>query len=255
MPQIHSPIQQCLKVPGRRANFRLPNRTLSNISQWGPRGKRCPSPEPSITPLGSPNRAPKKDRCSISGAPLPLSHSVPCKQTPSLGSTMGTLGETSPQNILHPIPWKFIFPSESPVRELPPRSSTVCPETGILHHQSHWSIYSLIHVYLLKSPKRSLPKYREKHKVTVRGDPRRQKAYIQWSAAWFHKGFINDTTISTPVPWSPQHDTFHLGFGYTTAPLARACHSKPHQGIPSTTVTACHMTQGRVQTQDTPGYG
>jgi len=51
----------------------------------------------------------------------------------------------------------------------------------------------------------------KKHKVTVHEAPRRRKAYIQWGAAWFPKGIVNDTAISTPVPCSPWHDTFHLG--------------------------------------------
>jgi len=49
-------------------------------------------------------------------------------------------------------------------------------------------VYLFIHVYLPKSPKRSPPTYREKHKVTVHRAPRRQKAYIQWGAGWFPKG-------------------------------------------------------------------
>jgi len=109
----------------------------------------------------------------------------------------------------------IVFLSESPVREPPP-----CSLTGILHHQSHCPskvilfFHSFIHVCLLESPKRSPPTYiQEKHKVTVHGVPSRQKAYIQWGAAWFPKGIINDTAISTPVPSSLQHDTFHLGLG------------------------------------------
>jgi len=35
--------------------------------------------------------------------------------------------------------------------------------------------------------------------------------------------------------------------GYTRALLASLCRSNPHQGIPSTIVTASHMTQGRVE--------
>jgi hypothetical protein len=35
--------------------------------------------------------------------------------------------------------------------------------------------------------------------------------------------------------------------GWTRALLASVCLSNPHQGIPSTTVTAPHMTQGTVQ--------
>jgi len=51
----------------------------------------------------------------------------------------------------------------------------------------------------------------EKHKVTVHGAPRRQKAYIQWGATWFPRGIVNDTAVSTTVQCSPQHNTFHLG--------------------------------------------
>ena len=75
----------------------------------------------------------------------------------------------------------------------------------------HSFIHSFIHVYLPESPKRSPLTYTEKHKV--HGAPRRQKAYIQWGAAWFPKGIVNDTAVSTPVPSSPRHNTFHLGLG------------------------------------------
>jgi hypothetical protein len=75
----------------------------------------------------------------------------------------------------------FIFPSESPVREPPPCSLIGSPWTGILCHQSHWSIYSVIHVGLPESPKRSPHTYGEKHKVTVHRAPHRWKAYIQWA--------------------------------------------------------------------------
>jgi hypothetical protein len=53
----------------------------------------------------------------------------------------------------------------------------------------------------------------EKHKVTVHGAPRGQKAYIQWGAALFPMGIVNDTAIATPVPCSLRHDTFHQGLG------------------------------------------
>jgi hypothetical protein len=51
----------------------------------------------------------------------------------------------------------------------------------------------------------------EKHTVTVHETPLRRKAYIQRGAAWFPKGIVNDTAISSPVPCSPRHDTFRLG--------------------------------------------
>jgi len=42
---------------------------------------------------------------------------------------------------------------------------------------------------------------------------------------------------------------------YTRAPLASLCRSNPHQGIPSKSVTAPHVTQGTVRIYDTPRYG
>jgi hypothetical protein len=52
----------------------------------------------------------------------------------------------------------------------------------------------------------------EKCKVTIHGAPRGQKANIQWGVALFPKGTVNDT-ITTPVPRSLQHSTFHRGMG------------------------------------------
>jgi hypothetical protein len=85
-------------------------------------------------------------------------------------------------------------------------------------------IYSFIHACLPESPKRSPPTYIQgKHKVTVHRTPRRWKAfhitprrwkaYILWGAAWFPKGIVNNTAVSTPVPCTLWHDTFHLGLG------------------------------------------
>ena len=76
------------------------------------------------------------------------------------------------------------------------------------------SIRSFIHVCLPDSPKRSPPTYiQEKHKVTVHGAPSRRKAYIQWGVAWFPKGIVNNTAISTSVACSLRRNTFHLGLG------------------------------------------
>ena len=78
----------------------------------------------------------------------------------------------------------FFFPLESPVRELPPCSLTESSWTGILHHQSHCPAYSFIHSCMSAGIPTKEPSYIwEKHKVTVHGDPRRRKAYIQWGTA------------------------------------------------------------------------
>jgi hypothetical protein len=54
---------------------------------------------------------------------------------------------------------------------------------------------------------------RGKRLVTVHGAPRGRKAYIQWGAAWFPKGILYYTAITTLVPCSLQYDTFHLALG------------------------------------------
>jgi len=69
-----------------------------------------------------------------------------------------------------------------------------------LHLQSQWFINSFISV---EDPR----KEQGKHMFTVHGALRRQKAYIQWGVAWFHKGIVYDTAITTPVPCSFQNDT------------------------------------------------
>ena len=76
-------------------------------------------------------------------------------------------------------------------------------------------IHSFIHsfMYVCRSPKKVALLYGVKHLVTVHGAPRRWKAYMQWGAAWFPKWIFNDTAITTPVPCSLRHDTFHLGLG------------------------------------------
>jgi hypothetical protein len=86
----------------------------------------------------------------------------------------------------------------------------------------------------------------EKHKVIVHRAPRERKAYIQWGAALFPKGIINDTAITTPLPCRLRHDTFHLGLG-RWVPLASMCSGNTQQGVPSTPITMSHVTQGRVE--------
>ena len=62
-------------------------------------------------------------------------------------------------------------------------------------------------IYICRSPQKG------EKTVTVEGAPRGRKAYIQWGAAWFHKGIVYDTAVTNPQPCSLQHDTFHLDLG------------------------------------------
>jgi len=60
-----------------------------------------------------------------------------------------------------------------------------------------------------------------------------------------------NTAISTPMSCSLQHDTSHLDMGRPEPQLASMCRGNPHQGIPSTNVTASHVTQGRAEYEST----
>jgi hypothetical protein len=131
------------------------------------------------------------------------------------------------------------------MRPPPPCSPTGSLWREKLHLQSLWFIHSFISVRVPnKEPSHEKGR---KYLVTVHRAPRGWKAYIQWGAAWFPKGIVFNTAVSTPVPCSLQHDTFHLGLGRPEPPLASMCHSNLHQGIPSTTFTASHVTQVRVE--------
>jgi len=75
--------------------------------------------------------------------------------------------------------------------------------------QSQWFIHSFIFIGVPK--KEPSDEMRGKHVVTIQRAPHGQKAYIPWCVAWFPKGIVNDTAISTPVPCNLQHNTFKLG--------------------------------------------
>jgi len=70
-------------------------------------------------------------------------------------------------------------------------------------------------LHILQVPQlRSFPmKGGGKIMVTVHGAPRGRKSYIQIGAAWLAKAIVHDIAVTTPVPPSLQHHTFHLGFG------------------------------------------
>jgi len=85
-----------------------------------------------------------KERCFISGALLPLSVTFPFNWTPSSGSPSGPQQRETPiyRTFYIPSPENSAFPQESPLREPCPCSITRFLWIEILHHQSHWSIYS-----------------------------------------------------------------------------------------------------------------
>ena len=143
----------------------------------------------------------------------------------------------------------YTFPSESPVNEPPPP----CSPTGFLwreklHLQSQWFIHSFISVRVPnkepshKNGENIWPPSTEPHvdrrptyNGVQSGSPRGSFATLQ-SLPQCHAAF---STIPSTLAWVAQ------------SPLASMCHSNSHQGVPSTTVTAFHMTQGRVEYEST----
>jgi len=122
----------------------------------------------------------------------------------------------------------------------------------MLSLQSRWFIHSFISVGVPR--KGALPRNTGKMYSYRPGAPCGREAYIQWGVAWFPMGIVNDTAVTIPVPCSHQHDTFHLGLGIPE-PRLRACYVNPEEGIPSTSVTAFHVTHGRVRIHVTVRYG
>jgi hypothetical protein len=148
---------------------------------------------------GAPQQSSHKQRCSLSGA-LQLSLKFH-QRTP----------QQAPRDTPISRAFFYTFPSKSPVNEPPPCSPTPSLWREKVYLQKQWFIHSFISI--------RVPNKEPSHEksriclVTVHGAARGQKAYIQWGAAWFPKGIVYDTAISTPVPCSLQHDTFHLGLG------------------------------------------
>jgi len=68
----------------------------------------------------------------------------------------------------------------------------------------------LVHsfLYVCRSPQKGavLHTYGEKHKVTIHRALRRQKAYVQWGAAWFPTDHPDVTVISVSTETSKLHE-------------------------------------------------
>ena len=111
--------------------------------------------------------------------------------------------------------------SQSPVREPPPCSLTGSPQTGILRHQSHWPSEGILFIHscmFARVPKKGalLHTYIHTYRKNIRSPS--MEPHMEWRPTYngvrpgFPRDFYN-TAITTPVPCSLQHDTFHLGLG------------------------------------------
>jgi len=188
MPRFQSPSQLSLRVPGERT---------------------CPFPEP-YSPYTSrsqekspPNRALAKKVAPFSD-PSKYLLKFPLNGLPRFPNGSLRREASDYRTFLH-------HPSKSPVNEPP----SIFPYRVPLERESSSSetmVYSFIY-YNCQSPQlRALPRKGENICFAIHGTPRVPKAYIQWGA-WFTKGIVYDTALSTPEPCSLQHETFHLGLG------------------------------------------
>jgi len=94
----------------------------------------------------------------------------------------------------------------------PPRSPNSAPmERDVEFPES--MVYSLICISEESTVKELSHETGERYMVTVHRAPHKWKGIVWWGTAGFPKGIVCDTGITTPVPCSLRHDTFHFGLG------------------------------------------
>ena len=82
----------------------------------------------------------------------------------------------------------------------------------------------------------------QKHTVTVHGAPCGWKAYIKRGEAWLTRGSF--TTLLSLSQCHAAFSTIPSTLAWVNQSPVSVCCSNPQQGIPSTPVTASHVTQG-----------
>jgi len=142
---------------------------------------------------GSPKRAPvKRDAPFLELSFHYLSH-FPVNRPPSPGSPVGPIWRHSSTERSASHPLKI---------HLSPRvsgkgSPSMFPNRICMERDTP-SPGPLVYPFMFaRVPKKGALQNGEKHKVIVHGAPCKQKAYIQWGAAWFPKGSLT-TLLSVP---------------------------------------------------------
>jgi len=133
----------------------------------------------------------------------------------------------------------FIFPSESPVRK-PPKFPNRVPKGSNTPSPEPLVYFSSIHSCMSVGVPKKEPSYIHMEK-NIRSPSTEPHA-------------DGRPTYSGVRPGSPRGSLRHC-YLYPSAmqssarylPLACVCRGNPHQGIPPTTVTASHATQGRAE--------
>jgi hypothetical protein len=171
---------------------------------------------------GVPSQSPLRERRSPSRAFFYLSLEVPGEGVPPPSSPSGAPMERD-------APSRAFFYISLYLKSLSPPFClrVVCkPDKPLDIRRSLWAAFikgnapfpepwinSFIHISRCPHLRSSPTTHGEKNTVTVHGAPRGRKAYIHWGAAWFPKGSFTTLLLTTPVPCSLRHDTFHLGLG------------------------------------------
>ena len=182
------------------------------VSQWGPHGKRCPSPEPSSVPPGSPNRAPIKRE-----APFPepsffhyLSQfpvNGPPPQVPPwdpYGERHLSIEPSTPPPLKIRLSLRVTIkgsPSMFP-NCVPMERDTPSPEPLVY-----------LFIYVCQSPQKWSPTKWGKIYGLHLWSLAQTEGLHTMGAAWFPKEIVNDAVISIPLPCGPWNDTFHHGLG------------------------------------------
>jgi hypothetical protein len=107
--------------------------------------------------------------------------------------------------------------------------------------------FSFIHVYLPEASKRSPSTYMRKNIRSPSTEPHADgRPTYNGVCPGSPRGLLQHC-YHYPSAMQPSAQYLPSWLGETRAPLASMSHGNPHQGIPSTTVTASHVTQGRAE--------
>ena len=169
------------------------------------------APSKGAPPPCSPHRAPIEwERCSFPEPSFICLSEFPvntlCSRFPN-GASMNRDAQFQ-SRLLH-ISWnpqwtrssdktKSHLPLQVPGKKAPPPPTHLWSPNRAPIERNAWSPQPVVYSYLSESPVKE-PSHETwgKHMVTIHGAPSGQKAYIQRGVAWFPKGIVYETAVTT----------------------------------------------------------
>jgi hypothetical protein len=172
---------------------------------------RCPCPEPSFMPPGSPNRVPRKRDVLFLEPSFHYLSQFPVNRPPPQVPQWDPYGEGHPStepSTSHPLKIHLSL-------RVPGKGASSMFHNRVPVEKDTPSPKPMVYPFMSASvPKQgALLQNGEKYKVTFHRAPHRWKAYIQCFVAWIPMRIVNDAAVSIPVPCGPRLNTFHLGLG------------------------------------------